>query len=160
LEEEEGNGLMQEEEDKEEDEVRKLEEEEEKLADWKTQLCINKQQNEQKQSRTQKIIHAEERHQYHQFPNWTPVVFQFFPLAFPQILRTALSWGRMWCSIPAPMPKRYISYITSSFTRCELEQNTRGGISGRSKEGIQKNTQYTNITESTTSTSRRKYGRW
>jgi hypothetical protein len=27
----------------------------------------------------------------------------------------------LWCSIPAPMPKRYISYITSSLTRCTLE---------------------------------------
>ena len=48
------------------------------------------------------------------------------------------------------MPKRYISYITSSLTGCTLEQDTRGGISGRSTEGIRKNTQYTNITESTT----------
>jgi hypothetical protein len=48
------------------------------------------------------------------------------------------------------MPKRYISCITSLLTGCTLEQDTRGGISGRSKEGIQKNTQYTNITESTT----------
>jgi hypothetical protein len=48
------------------------------------------------------------------------------------------------------MPKRYISYVTSSLTRFTLEQDRRGGISGRITEGIQKNTQYINITESTT----------
>jgi hypothetical protein len=70
----------------------------------------------------------------------------------------------VWCSIPAPMPKRYISYTTSSLTGCTLEQDTRGGIPGRSTEesGRIHNTPTSQNQQQgrVTPTASRKYGRW